>query len=124
MADTPRVLLVENDQFLGAESRSALEAAGFVVDLAETGREALVLARAARPTVAVVEIWLPDLDGIAIAGALRAAHGDHLPVVVLSASLRDMARAERQGTFTCLPKAFDVTTLVAAVRQAVPTSVG
>lgn len=118
MIDSRRVLVVENDRFLGAHVRQALESVGFVVDVAESGREAVALARQTRPAVASVNLWLPDLDGIAVAAALQSAHGTNLPVVILNASARDISRAQRLGTFTYLAKAFTVAALVAAVQGA------
>jgi CheY-like chemotaxis protein len=63
-----------------------LEGAGYQVLLAELGRDALVLARAHHPTAIVMDICMPDMDGIATTRCLRAEPGlADIPVVAYSA---------------------------------------
>lgn len=67
-----RVLLVEDDQDLGYLLSLAIESLGYQTALATSGKEALRIAREWAPTVAFLDILLPDLDGFQIAEELRA----------------------------------------------------
>jgi DNA-binding response OmpR family regulator len=114
----PSVLLIGNDPLLQQRMQHGLEAHGCVIETAGTGRAALKQASQHRPDVVVLEMWLPDLDGIALAVALRAACGERLPILILGASLRDLARAQPQGTFTYLRTPLQLDELLASVDEA------
>jgi CheY-like chemotaxis protein len=80
---SPReVLLVDDDVRFRSVARGLLASWGFdVVAEAGTGRDALAAAAAHRPSVVLLDIQLPDLDGFEVARLLLAA--DAAPVVVL-----------------------------------------
>ncbi|HMQ30716.1 MAG TPA: response regulator transcription factor [Chloroflexaceae bacterium] len=89
-----------------------------VVGEATTGEEAVALARAALPDVVLLDIQMPDMDGIAAAAAIRAHH--QAAVLILS-SFNDDARvyaAMRAGVQGYLLKEMSGAALVAAVRGA------
>lgn len=67
-----RVLVVEDNRDAALSLKLLLEFLGHRVDVAGTGREGLDLARSGRPEVVFCDIGLPDLDGHAVARALRA----------------------------------------------------
>jgi two-component system CheB/CheR fusion protein len=93
-----------------AESvRLVLEAAGHQVAVAESGERALALARARRPEVVVCDIGLPDMDGYAVARALRAELNGALRLIALSGYGRadDKARARAAGFDLHLTKPLD-----------------
>ena len=69
------VLVVDDDWQTRRLIRWALEEEGFVVETAADGGQALQLARRRRPALVVLDMRLPVLDGTAVAGGLRAAHG-------------------------------------------------
>src|SRR5262249_40205646 len=113
----PSVLVVGNDPLLQQRMQAGLEARGFVIETAETGRAALRQASRHRPDVVVLETWLPDQDGIALAVALRATCGERLPILILGASVRDLARAQPAGACTYLHTPLQLDELVATVDQ-------
>lgn len=83
-----RILLVDDDPLLLDAVSLSLERSGYVVDRAATCAEALRLARQNRPALAILEIILPDCDGLLLCRSLQAKHS--LPVIFLSARDREM----------------------------------
>jgi DNA-binding NarL/FixJ family response regulator len=88
------VLLVDDHEAFRSAARALLEADGFdVVGDAGTGAEAVSLARTLRPDVVLLDVRLPDVDGIAVADDLAAL--SPRPVVVLVSSRAAAVYGER-----------------------------
>jgi diguanylate cyclase (GGDEF)-like protein len=86
--DKPPLILIANDQEWTARSlESILEAEGYVVLRAYTGRQAIDRAIAERPDLVVLDRQLPDLDGPSVCRILRdeSALGPMLPVIITTA---------------------------------------
>ncbi|MBK1663435.1 DNA-binding response regulator [Rhodospirillum rubrum] len=79
-----RVLLVEDEPTLALTLRRVLERAGFAVDLADDGEEALFLGETEPFDAVVLDLGLPRLDGIGVLRRWRAA-GIGVPVLILTA---------------------------------------
>jgi DNA-binding NarL/FixJ family response regulator len=99
------VLIVDDHAGFRSAARAILEAEGYVV-VAEsaTGTEALAAVELYRPALVLLDIGLPDLDGIEVAGRMTSA--DRSLAVVLTSS-RDACdyRFERSGARGFIPKA-------------------
>ncbi|MFC9327036.1 response regulator transcription factor [Kitasatospora sp. NPDC057015] len=81
-----RVLVVDDDPTVAEVVTGYLLRAGFRVDRAADGLEALAVAAATRPDLVVLDLMLPGLDGLEVCRRLRAgAGGTRLPVVMLTA---------------------------------------
>src|SRR5438045_7337417 len=78
------ILVVEDEEEIRDLVATALRFRGFAVMEAESGGEALALARTANPGLIVLDVMLPDLDGFALCRKLRAG-GDPVPVIFLTA---------------------------------------
>jgi CheY-like chemotaxis protein/anti-sigma regulatory factor (Ser/Thr protein kinase) len=78
------VLLVEDNPDVRESLLAALGLQGHVVTAASTGRAALEAALQHRPDVAIIDIGLPDMSGVAVARELRARHGAAIRLVALS----------------------------------------
>jgi DNA-binding response OmpR family regulator len=79
-----RLLLVEDDRGLAAGLAAALRRDGSQVDVADCGREALRLARAASYDACILDLGLPDRDGVDVLREMRAT-AIGFPVLVLTA---------------------------------------
>jgi CheY-like chemotaxis protein len=102
----PRVLVVDDTDHVRAMLAEMLELDGFdVIGRARDGDEALALAVADRPDVAVVDLRMPGIDGLETTRRLRATVQD-LPVVLYTAYLDAQveAAARRAGAASCLTK--------------------
>jgi DNA-binding NarL/FixJ family response regulator len=88
------VLIVDDHPGYRAAARAVLEADGFeVVGETATGLEAVAEAARLRPDIVLLDIGLPDIDGIEVAQRITAAAGGEAPAVVLISS-RDGAGCE------------------------------
>lgn len=89
-----RALLVDNDSTIRRISQQTLERAGFQVDAANTGVEALVTARAALPHVVVMETQLRDVPAYEAVSWLRSnPELAHVPVIMIAAGDEGVDRA-------------------------------
>jgi DNA-binding response OmpR family regulator len=112
-----RVLLVEDDRMIGASVRDALSREQFAVDWVLDGRSALAAATDGTYDLALLDIGLPQLDGIGVLRALRARR-DATPVLVITArdTPADVVRGLDAGADDYLTKPFDLDVLLARVR--------
>ncbi|HEX4300020.1 MAG TPA: response regulator [Gammaproteobacteria bacterium] len=119
MSEThPVVLLVEDDAPIRHFVRTALESEGMAVHEAAGGREALVAARSRKPELLVLDLGLPDMDGVEVVKELRRWSG--MPILVLSARHQEDAKIATldAGADDYLTKPFNVGELLARVRAA------
>ena len=113
----PRLLIVEDDADAAEILREMLERDGFAADIAGTAREGLASARTGLYSALLVDLQLPDADGIGLIRALRARPDTReLPVIVISADIaRGKARGRSLEVLDWLEKPFDEDRLRAAV---------
>jgi two-component system chemotaxis response regulator CheY len=101
------VLIVDDDPFIRRLIATTLEdVSGFVLRQAADGQEALDVARADPPAIVFLDIDMPRLDGIAACRGLRADHGPHVRIVILTAAGREQeeeARAAGADLFLTKP---------------------
>jgi DNA-binding response OmpR family regulator len=112
-----RILLVEDDLSLACGLVSALGREGFVVNHVTRGNDALAATRAEPHDIVVLDLGLPDMDGLEVLGALRD-RGDHTPVLLLTArgEAGDKVVGLDRGADDYLAKPFDMTELAARLR--------
>ncbi|HLH71373.1 MAG TPA: response regulator transcription factor [Candidatus Dormibacteraeota bacterium] len=109
-----RILLVEDDHRLAASLRRGLEDAGFAVDAAYDGEEALACAEATPFDLIVLDVMLPGLDGLEVSRRLRGRRV-HVPILMLTArdSVDDRVQGLEAGADDYLVKPFALRELVA-----------
>src|ERR687885_664075 len=112
-----RLLVVDDDRGLRDVLRRALMLAGYDVRLAQTGADALSEVSGAVPDAVVLDIGLPDLDGLEVCRLLRR-EGNRVPVLILTArdAVADRIDGLDAGADDYLVKPFDVGELKARVR--------
>lgn len=119
---TRAVLVVEDDPLIASFVTRALGASGFAVEWVATAGEGLKRLGAGDIAVAVLDLNLPDMDGLELLRTLRTDHpcGRDLPVVIITArndpADRELARS--LGVQTYLRKPFALGELLTAVRAA------
>ena len=124
----PLVLVVEDDSQMRRFLRTTLSALDYRVVEAETAAEALVAITSHNPDVILLDLGLPDGDGIDVTRRIRA--WNRVPIIVLSARGReeDKVAALNEGADDYLTKPFGVNELLAriraALRRAAPASTG
>jgi len=110
-AAAPRILSIEDDLVLGAYVHEHLGRCGFQVTWCQNGRQGLEMARAQNFDVVLMDILLPELDGLAVLTQLRRSHST--PVVLVSAlgAEADRVSGFRLGADDYLPKPFSMVEL-------------
>src|SRR5258707_5329416 len=78
-----RILVVDDDRKITAVLRRTLGYEGYQVDLANDGRSGLLSAREHTPDLVILDIMMPELDGIEVCRRLRS--GSDVPILVLTA---------------------------------------
>ncbi len=86
----PRLLIIDDDRDLAAMLVEYLEPEGFAVDLAHTGGEGLAAAQAAPYALIILDVMLPEVNGLDVLRALRAK--SNVPVIMLTARGREVDR--------------------------------
>jgi two-component system KDP operon response regulator KdpE len=117
-ADAPRILVIEDEPEIRRFLRASLAAHGFAVREAETGKSGLVDAASSPPDVVILDLGLPDIDGLVVIKELRG--WSRVPTIVLSARGQesDKIAALDAGADDYLTKPFSVGELLARLRVA------
>jgi DNA-binding response OmpR family regulator len=112
-----QLLLVEDDQPLANSLRQALQKTGYAVNHVDNGNAALHTCKVERPDIVILDIGLPDIDGIKILKKIRASDKT-LPVLLLTArdSVDDKVAGLDSGADDYLVKPFEMTELLARLR--------
>jgi two-component system KDP operon response regulator KdpE len=116
--DKPRLLLIEDEPEIRRFLRVSLVGHGFDLTECQTGREGLLRAAEAPPDIVLLDLGLPDIDGLQFIQELRGWSA--VPIVVLSArgAEHDKIQALDAGADDYLTKPFGVGELLARVRVA------
>jgi DNA-binding response OmpR family regulator len=113
----PTILIVEDDSRIAAFITKGLRASGFVCEWVTTGGEALERIEAGGIDVQILDLGLPDVDGLVILQEL-IDRGSSVPTVIVTARSdpKDRSKAMSLGAKTYLTKPFAFSDLLAAVR--------
>ncbi|WP_298805740.1 response regulator [uncultured Pseudokineococcus sp.] len=114
-----RALVVEDDRALARALAITLRASGYEVVTAATGAEGVAAAATAHPDVVVLDLGLPDMDGLDVLAAVRGWSA--VPVLVLTARSTgdDAVEALDAGADDVVTKPFGMDVLLARLRAAV-----
>jgi two-component system cell cycle response regulator DivK len=115
-----RILLVEDNAQNRRLAQFLLQSHGYVICEATTGHEALEMARSDRPDLILMDLRLPDLDGLAVTKALKTDQlTQRIPVIALTAFAMggDREKALQAGCDGYITKPIDTRSFPAAVRR-------
>ncbi|MGE5244031.1 MAG: response regulator transcription factor [Betaproteobacteria bacterium] len=114
-----RILVVEDDRDIADLVARYLERAGFAVEVIASGRQALAAIEAKLPDLLVLDLMLPQMDGLQVCRAVRASErASNLPIIMLTARAEESDRIVglEIGADDYLAKPFSPNELVARVR--------
>lgn len=117
----PRVLIVDDDPGLASVIELMLDRAGCVTEVAQTSQAAMDSLQVRLPDAVLLDLMLPDIDGLDLLRQLRAQRAtETLPVIVLTARSDEESRraCEAAGASGFLVKPVSRRELVASVRWA------
>jgi DNA-binding response OmpR family regulator len=108
-------MLVEDDHAVAQTLTDALESSGYRIWLAETGADARTLLEQTRPDLIILDLMLPDVDGLVLCSGLKAIAD--VPIVICSATpqKRDAILGLKLGADDFISKPFDIYELEARV---------
>ena len=114
-----KILVVEDEKSISGFIKTILTGNGYDVILAHTGAEAFSMISSHCPDLVVLDLGLPDVDGISIIEAVR--QWTQLPIIVVSARTleRDKVEALDKGADAYITKPFSAAELLARVRVAI-----
>ena len=119
-----RVLIVEDDKSIRSFLQTILEANNYEVILTQTGAEAYSLITSQCPDVVILDLGLPDMDGMKVLKDVR--EWSDMPIIVVSARTheRDKVEALDMGADDYITKPFGTSELLARIRAAIRHSRG
>ena len=114
-----KILVVEDEKSISSFIRAILSANGYDVIVAHTGSEAFSMISSHCPDLVVLDLGLPDMDGMSIIESVR--QWTQLPILVVSARTheRDKVEALDRGADDYITKPFGAVELLARVRVAI-----
>jgi len=120
MANTgANILIVEDSPTLALTYREYMRGLGLPIHLAETGETALELIAKHKPTVILLDLKLPDMDGIEILKRLKSSGNDARAIVITAhGSVAVAVEAMREGASDFLLKPFNAERIVTTVKNA------
>ncbi len=117
MSDT--ILVVDDEEQIRQTLRGVLADEGFEVVEASNGRRALELLGQTAPRLAIVDVWMPEVDGIELVARMRE-QAPGVPIIVISGhgTIETAVRVIRLGAFDFLEKPFELEALLSVVGRA------
>jgi two-component system KDP operon response regulator KdpE len=118
MSNAPQILVIDDEPKIQRAIRTILTEKAFRVATASTGEEGLTLAAAIEPDIIILDLGLPDMDGVEVCARIR--EWSQTPIIILSVrdSEADKVAALDKGADDYLTKPFSVEELLARVRVA------
>jgi len=113
------ILVVDDEAPIRATLRGVLSDEGFRVLEAENGREALALLEVESPQLAIVDIWMPEIDGVELVQCMRT-RAPGVPIIVISGhgTIETAVRVIQSGATDFLEKPFELDVLLQLVSRA------
>jgi DNA-binding NtrC family response regulator len=118
MSQQPHILIADDERSIRLMLETGLTLNGFRVTSARTGREALEAVSSGQFDAVLSDIYMPDLSGLELVEALRAAGAD-LPIILMTAqgSLEAAVEAVARGASDFIGKPFEISAVVALLRR-------
>lgn len=120
-----KILVVDDEEKIRETLRGVLSDEGYEVSDAADGRSALESLQAERPGLVILDVWLPEIDGITLLEEVKRIHAD-LPVIIICghANIEAAVRATRLGAADFIEKPFSLDALLASIGRALGKAEG
>jgi two-component system response regulator AtoC len=118
MSEHARILVIDDDENVRKGLALALKERGYIVDVAKDGKEAVEKSQAAFFNLALIDIRLPDMDGIELLTALRDTIPKMIKIIVTGyPSLENAMKAVNKGADGYILKPVDMDRLVSTIER-------
>jgi DNA-binding NtrC family response regulator len=121
MAVSERILVVDDETQIGVILNALLTKEGYDVKIVQSGQAALEVYPVFQPSVVLLDLMMPGLDGLETMAQLRALKAGDSKIIIMTAhgKVRSAVEAMRQGAFDYLQKPFDNDELLAVICRAI-----
>lgn len=115
----PRALVVDDDESIRTLLAKIVKNAGFNVETAKDGRDAIDRINADGYNVILLDLMMPRVDGYQVLEHLRDEHPDLVPCTIVATAIpeRDLRRQAITGVFKVHSKPFDIARLISDIRK-------
>lgn len=117
------ILIIDDEEFLCNKLKDSLSEEGYNVNTANAGEEGVLLAKRDNPDLILLDLRLPDVDGIETLEKINAL--DHVPVTILMSgqgSVDTAVSAIKKGAYDFIEKPFSIDKLKVIIRNALDTA--
>jgi two-component system KDP operon response regulator KdpE len=118
MINTPHILVIDDEPHILRALRTILSAHHYQVTTAQNGEDGLAFAAVEKPDMIILDLGLPDIDGVTVCARLR--EWTDIPIIILSVrnGEREKVKALDNGADDYLVKPFGIEELLARIRVA------
>lgn len=116
----PHILVVDDERDIRELVKEILEDEGYQVSVAENGEAARRARRSHRPDLVLLDIWMPDVDGITLLKEWSDEHGPMCPVIIMSGhgTVETAVEATRLGAYDFIEKPLSMAKLLLTLSRA------
>ncbi len=119
MANTPRILLVDDDKNIRETLGLVLRKEGYDVVVVSSSKEAIEENKKSQFTLLITDLKLPDIDGVQLISAVRKTNPETLAIIITAhAGLESAIRAIRLGAYDYIQKPFKMEEILLTVKRA------
>jgi DNA-binding NtrC family response regulator len=113
-----RILVIDDDYTVRKSHEAVLKENGYLVDVAENGREAIAKSKARLYNLALVDLRLPDMDGIELLTAMREAVPKMVKIIITGyPSMENAIEAVNRGADAYMVKPYNMEDLLRTIKQ-------
>jgi len=119
-----RILVVDDEPDIRFLLKDILEDEGYLVDVAEHAKAANEIRRTTDPDLVLLDIWMPEVDGVTLLKQWKSSGRDHCPVVMMSGhgTVETAVEATRYGAIDFVEKPLSMAKLISTVKAALASS--
>jgi DNA-binding NtrC family response regulator len=118
MTEQARILVIDDEESIRKSLAAVLEEKGYLVDTAENGKEAIEKSKTRPYNLALVDIRLPDMDGVQLLTAIKETIPKMVKIIITGyPSLENAIEAVNKGADAYIIKPFDMNKLLDMIKE-------